>query len=303
MEPTFGKKLEEARTRKGISIRQASEALKIRPDFLLSFETDNGNFQMPDVYKRGFLKLYCKYLKIDADEILRNFHAYHSQIKAPTRLQQAGHREILGRMELHAIQQTSFELPPQVSEAQGTFQFGSICTETKPFQQQFLTQQVSQSQTNSTKENPQQDKESSFFYDSRKLYFKIGAIFAGTLTVFAIVAILVTNLVKSRSSLSSDSSDNSYVAASHVSGTNKPTPEQLVEQIMLNCEENIHVVVRQENDKKFLYSGNITPGNPITVAKKGPVKIHFSDGSKLLIQKADGKKLRPSRTGVGWIEI
>lgn len=69
MQP-IGERLEEARKRQGISIREAAEATKIRSDFLLNFESNNFEFDLPDVYKVGFLKLYARFLKLD-DKLLQ----------------------------------------------------------------------------------------------------------------------------------------------------------------------------------------------------------------------------------------
>ena len=61
----IGQKLEEARNRKGISIREASESTKIRGDYLSAFEAGNFDLSIPDVYLRGFVKLYARFLDLD----------------------------------------------------------------------------------------------------------------------------------------------------------------------------------------------------------------------------------------------
>ena len=66
----IGQKLEEARNRKGISIREASESTKIRGDYLTAFESSNFELGIPDVYLRGFVKLYSRFLDLDQDAIL-----------------------------------------------------------------------------------------------------------------------------------------------------------------------------------------------------------------------------------------
>jgi len=63
----IGQKLEEARNRKGISIREASESTKIRGDYLTSFEAGQFEINLPDVYLRGFIKVYARYLGIDPE--------------------------------------------------------------------------------------------------------------------------------------------------------------------------------------------------------------------------------------------
>ena len=63
----IGQKLEEARNRKGISIREASESTKIRGDYLASFESGQFEIDLPEVYLRGFIKVYARFLGIDPE--------------------------------------------------------------------------------------------------------------------------------------------------------------------------------------------------------------------------------------------
>lgn len=66
----IGQKLEEARNRKGISLREASESTKIRGDYLSAFESSNFNINLPEVYLRGFVRLYARFLDLDQDAVL-----------------------------------------------------------------------------------------------------------------------------------------------------------------------------------------------------------------------------------------
>ena len=67
---SIGQKLEEARNRKGISIREAEEATKIRGHFLSSFEKDVFDVDLPPVYLSGFLKNYARFLGLDPEAVL-----------------------------------------------------------------------------------------------------------------------------------------------------------------------------------------------------------------------------------------
>lgn len=67
---SIGQKLEEARNRKGISIREAEEATKIRGHFLASFEKDVFDVELPPVYLSGFLKNYARFLGLDPEAVL-----------------------------------------------------------------------------------------------------------------------------------------------------------------------------------------------------------------------------------------
>jgi len=66
----IGQKLEEARNRKGISIREASESTKIRGDYLSAFESGKFDVNLPEVYLRGFIRLYSRFLDLDQDAML-----------------------------------------------------------------------------------------------------------------------------------------------------------------------------------------------------------------------------------------
>ncbi len=88
----IGDRLAEARKRLGIALREASEATKIRTDYLQSMETGSFDFSLPEIYKVGFLKIYARYLKLDADKLASD---YLAQFGGKT----AGDRENLGRID------------------------------------------------------------------------------------------------------------------------------------------------------------------------------------------------------------
>ena len=46
---SIGERFEEARKRKGISLREASEATKIRSDFLGNIEQNKFSFDLPEI--------------------------------------------------------------------------------------------------------------------------------------------------------------------------------------------------------------------------------------------------------------
>jgi cytoskeletal protein RodZ len=87
-----GDRLAEARKRLGIALREASEATKIRTDYLQSMETGSFDFSLPEIYKVGFLKIYARYLKLDADKLAAD---YATQFSGEGR----SDRENLGRMD------------------------------------------------------------------------------------------------------------------------------------------------------------------------------------------------------------
>lgn len=72
---TIGERLEEARKRKGISIREAAEATKIRGDYLHKFESNQFDIKLPEIYVRGFIRLYAVFLKLPGDKFVTDYLA------------------------------------------------------------------------------------------------------------------------------------------------------------------------------------------------------------------------------------
>ncbi|HUJ45209.1 MAG TPA: helix-turn-helix domain-containing protein [Opitutaceae bacterium] len=94
---TIGERLEEARKRKGISIREAAEATKIRSDYLHKLESNSFDLNLPEIYIRGFLQNYANYLKLNAEKILAD---YKTLAPNEGRSSRRDNREIYGRMDL-----------------------------------------------------------------------------------------------------------------------------------------------------------------------------------------------------------
>lgn len=116
---SIGERLEEARKRKGISIREAAEATKIRGDYLHKFESNEFDLRLPEIYVRGFLRNYAVYLKLDADKIIADYAAVAAN---ETRGQRSSNREIYGRM----------DLPPGSSKPSSSSSSSSPQTESRP---------------------------------------------------------------------------------------------------------------------------------------------------------------------------
>ena len=93
---TIGDRLEEARKRKGISIREAAETTKIRGDYLQKFEANSFDIDLPPLYIRGFLRSYARYLDLDADRIVNDFNSVIVQEGKPARRE---NREVYGRVD------------------------------------------------------------------------------------------------------------------------------------------------------------------------------------------------------------
>lgn len=94
---SIGERLEEARKRKGISIREAAEATKIRGDYLHKYESNQFDIKLPEIYVRGFLRTYANYLKLPADKIINDYNALGLGESKQAR---GLNREVYGRMDI-----------------------------------------------------------------------------------------------------------------------------------------------------------------------------------------------------------
>jgi cytoskeleton protein RodZ len=66
-------KLKEARDQKGITISKASEDTRISKKFLESLEKEDYKIFPAEVYLKGFLRIYAKYLGLNPEEILDDY--------------------------------------------------------------------------------------------------------------------------------------------------------------------------------------------------------------------------------------
>jgi transcriptional regulator with XRE-family HTH domain len=113
---TIGERLEDARKKRGISIREAAEATKIRGEYLQKFEGNQFEIGLTDIYTRGFLRGYSNFLRLPTDRILGDYTALRGgepRVRQPS-------REVYGRMDLAistADERTDSQSDSQSSEA------------------------------------------------------------------------------------------------------------------------------------------------------------------------------------------
>jgi hypothetical protein len=60
----------EARQTKKLSIDAAAEAIHIKAEYIQAIEDGVFNFNLPDIYKRGFYRSYANFLGLDAEEVM-----------------------------------------------------------------------------------------------------------------------------------------------------------------------------------------------------------------------------------------
>ena len=96
---TIGERLEEARKRKGISVREAAESTKIRGDYLQKFEANSFDIDLPPLYIRGFIRTYARFLELDPERIVSDVDTVLARDGKQPRREP---REALGRVDFGA---------------------------------------------------------------------------------------------------------------------------------------------------------------------------------------------------------
>ena len=273
---SIGERLEEARKRKGISLREAAEATKIRSDFLGYIEQNKMDFSLPEIYKRGFLKNYARYLKLDYDKIMTD---YNAQQLSKSRLGKKAGSEWFGQME---VKKTEGDELTDYSESEEPTSYGRITA--KPARAE---------EVETNEDGDEADK---------TFYLKIGLVFVGTLALVFVVFGLIWAILGSGTDDTAEAPELSVNA--EITQPADPTPAIVDSNSFTLFAKggSVYVTVTQKNDGSRIYRGAIEVDSPLTLDKNGPVEIMFTRGEHLVIETGD-ELFRPRASGASQITI
>ncbi|MFA5265963.1 MAG: helix-turn-helix domain-containing protein [Opitutaceae bacterium] len=259
---TIGERLEEARKRKGISIREAAEGTKIRGDYLQKFENNQFDLDISEIYVRGFLRTYSAYLKLPPERIVSDYRALAGAESDDSRPRSPS-REVYGRMDLSIASLSGgktkdstlapVEPAPGVAEPQESRPrtFARIGT--------------------SLPHGPAIEG---------RLLIKIGCIALGLLFL-----VLIIWGIKSMAGGSAEAKSQQSAASAAV----EPS-------IGLIAIDTVRVKVVQESDSKELFQGTLIRGETRSVPRRGPLLITYSEGKNLEVEYS-GKRHSMPTTG------
>lgn len=280
---SVGERLEEARKRKGISLREAAEATKIRSDFLGCIEADKTDFDLPDIYKRGFLKNYARYLKLDTDKIMTD---YNAQLLSHSRTAKKGGAEWFGQMEVKKPEDESTSERDHFEESAPSY--GRIAPK-KPTDP-------------GASDDERDDREAD--EGEKTFYLKIGLIFVGTLALVFVVFGLISAILGGGSDSNEQNAEQPEIRDSldvPTQETQTPVPAG-EDRITLTASGNVYVLVRQRSNNEELYKKTMAEGESVTLEKEGPVDILFTAGENLIIEQG-GERFRPNTSGTAKISL
>ncbi|EDY85272.1 hypothetical protein VDG1235_4907 [Verrucomicrobiia bacterium DG1235] len=272
---SIGERLEEARKRKGVTIREAAEATKIRGEYLNSFENNNFAINVPDIYVRGFLRSYCNFLKVNSEKVITD---YNANLIGEAKAAKREHREFFGRMEL---QQT-----PLVNE------------ETKP------AGKIDDAKL--TAETEEEEKPGFFDKIEKEVAIKVGIVAVIAVMLLLVIVWIFRTLTSGGidDTVAQGQNETSLVPAEQSSTTSQPQPAAAAtETIYLVAVGDVRVSVTERDSGRVLLDYfPMVAGQRQAVEKVGPVKIDYTAGENLRVE-IDGKLFGTNKTGQNYSTI
>ena len=251
---TIGERLEEARKRKGISIREASESTKIRSDYLQKFESNTFEIGLPDIYVRGFLRSYAHFLKLSAEKILTDYAGLGLGDPRESRRHQDQQREIMGRIDL-----------PEAPKPQSPTPSAQPALETP--------QQRAQSVPRST---PTAVVTGAPSADRRK-QLKLPALIGGAVVALIILIFVIRSIL-------SDSSSPRTTTPPRQSPTPEAADASEGDVVRLIAIDNVHVRVVQLSNRQELFSADLVKGETRYIRKDGKIQVFYNPGRNLRVE-------------------
>ncbi|MBC2605060.1 helix-turn-helix domain-containing protein [Pelagicoccus albus] len=280
---SIGEKLEEARKRKGVTIREAAEATKIRGDYLNSFENNNFTINVPEIYVRGFLRSYCNFLKVNSEKVITD---YNAALLGEAKAAKREHREFFGRMEL---QQTPLVNEESNSKPQ-TIDDEKLRREEEVVEKVGLLEKVREKIDSIDKETA----------------IKVGIV-AGIALLILLVIIWIFRALTSGGiddANQGQANPTGLVPAQSQQASPQPaasTAEQ--ETIILIAVGDVRVSVTERNSGRVLLDAHpMVAGQREAISKVGPVKIDYTAGENLQVE-IKGTAYGTGKTGVGYSTI
>ncbi len=248
---TIGERLEEARKRKGVSLREAAEATKIRGDYLHKFESNQYDIKLPEIYVRGFLRTYANFLKLPADKIAAEFESLgHAASRGP----RMPSREIYGRMDL--------------SVASGA---SAAAVEAQP---------APPAEESEPESAPARRPAQTFRSGMPSPGVPIDVILKIAFAAIAIIVAVLLVVWGVKMAFSGPKKSAPTITAGEPVAA-QPLPEQTVTLVALGP---LDVQVKQELDGKIIYRGTLSAGERMSIVKRGAILVTYTVGKNLQLE-------------------
>lgn len=276
---TLGERLEEARKRKGISLREAAEATKVRSDFLAALESNAfEQIELPQIYVRGFLKIYAKFLRLDAEKMATDYDALQRSGRGGRReMGQPARPEPLGRLE---VAERAPVRRPAAAESEESAD-AAAAAEPRPRRER------------STEDAPPA-------LDA-VMKVRIALAIAATVLVLGLLWGLIKLVTRDRDPGIADQVGTPAARGQAESGPRAGAPVVDTKRAELIALDAVTVVVDQVNEQgetRRLYAGTLARGERFPVEFRGSLRLQFSEGRFLQVEQG-GQILSIQQAGPG----
>lgn len=258
-----GEKLEEARKRQGITIREASDATKIRADFLVSFEQGTFDIKLPEIYRRGFVKNYARFLNLDPDKIMIEYAAVTGTSNL-SRSSRRENRETLGRMDFNANggSNTKPSIRPSPSTTAPVFDSDDAKGESASTAAASAPADMS-------------------------MYWKIGLI-TGAVVILAVLSVVLISAIAGISE-----EDEPLVDAEPATTSVPDTPAPVIapassgatDVFTLIASGEVYVIVTEIGSNEQIFKRKMAAGEEVALESNGPARISYGNASMLKVRK------------------
>ena len=258
---SIGERLEEARKRKGISIREAAEATKIRGDYLHKFESNQFDIKLPEIYVRGFLRSYANFLKAPAEKIINDYNGLGlGENKGGRGL----NRETYGRMDLTVGSKMDKEPGEATPE---------------PIPEQVATNTDAGPRNPATFVPPRSDS-------GRRSPLNVDLIMKGGVLVLGLAVVIILGVWLLGGRGTKPAASTTTAASSTDAIWVKPLAGEPILPLVANGPVSVTVTIKADNT--VLYKGTIPRGDRREVPRRGELKI-VSDPYQNLTVEINGK--------------
>ncbi|MDY6069579.1 MAG: helix-turn-helix domain-containing protein [Opitutales bacterium] len=265
----IGERLEQARVARNISLKEVAARLKIREEYLFSMEKNDFSYNMPDVYRRGFLRLYAEFLKLNPDEIMQEYKAMSMVQDAHSKHLGA---QILGRITASELSQDDTPATDGDNlDVSGRFESGKDYFGTSP--------------------NPLDSD------GDGKKYLKIAAVFVATI---AVCALLFWGLSALLSKSLKSNTENSETTPQETIVSQTAALNDYTLGILCTGDSDTYINLHYPDTANSpIYAGAIKSGEKKEFKVSGKVVMRVTDIEKIKIEKngevLDFQKKKPMR--------
>ncbi len=255
----LGDKLLKTRTDMGISVRDAADATRLRADVIESMESGGFDYNLPEIYKRGFLRIYATFLKLDVDSVMEQYTL------ASRSFDEGRRKTILSRISdatSGAGGQQSFDTPP--TSVENRYDDSS----------------------DSPSDNSQKD-------DVTSKFIKLAAVFGAVILAVIVIILVVSSLVSKN--VPEENADIAINANMETQPVVSSTPINEVEaqelSLALTALSDTFVLVYPDlkttdgKPAKVFYTGPMQAGERREFRSKVPIMLKLTDAERVKIER------------------